>query len=84
MFATNNWHDNIGHYLKATMKKGLVFNPSSFMYNIGCLPDAYFSDMHGNKKPTDSSCVKISTFYFIVSDNFSMLYQSNLQTETAL
>ena len=35
MFALNHFHrlllKNIGRYLKGTMKKGLGFNPSSFM-----------------------------------------------------
>ena len=53
----------IGRYLKGTITKGLILNPSNEMCKIDCYPDADFAGIYGHEKPTDTSCVKSRTGY---------------------
>ena len=74
----------IGRYLKATRKRGLILNPSKDLYKVDDYPDADFADMYGYENPTDPSCVKNRTGYVITFADCPVLWQSKLQTETAL
>ena len=73
----------IGRYLKATWDRGLVLNPSKVL-KIDCYPDADFAGMYGHENSTDPSCVKSQTRFVITVANCPVLWQSKLQTETAL
>ena len=73
----------IGRYLKATHRRGLILNPSKEL-RIDNYPDADFAGMYGHEKPTDPSCVKSRTGYTITFANCPVIWQSKLQTETAL
>ena len=73
----------IGQYLKATWDRGLVLNPSKVL-KIDCYPDADFAGMYGHENSTDPSCVKSRTGFVITVANCPVLWQSKLQTETAL
>lgn len=73
----------IGRYLKATRDRGLVINPSSNL-KIDAYPDADFAGMYGYEKHDDPSCVKSRTGFVINVADCPVLWQSKLQTETAL
>lgn len=73
----------IGRYLKATRDKGLILNPSSVM-KVDCYPDADFAGLYGYEKDNDPVCVKSRTGYVINVADCPVLWQSKLQTETAL
>jgi hypothetical protein len=73
----------IGRYLKATRDRGLVLNPSKEL-KIDCYPDADFAGMYGHEDSRDPSCVKSRTGFVITVANCPVLWQSKLQTETAL
>ena len=88
MFCPKRSHEEalkrIGRYLKATRTRGLVINPSSDKLKIDCYPDADFAGMYGYEKPDDPSCVKSRTGFIINVADCPVLWQSKLQTETAL
>jgi len=88
MFNPRHSHEmalkQIGWYLKATRKRGLILNPSKDLYKVDDYPDADFAGMYGYEKPTDPSCVKSRTGYVITFVDCPVLWQSKLQTETAL
>ena len=73
----------IGRYLKATRDRDLILNPSSQL-KIDNYPDADFAGMYGYEKSTDPSCVKSRTGYTITVADCPVIWQSKLQTETAL
>jgi len=87
MFCPRRSHElalkRIGRYLKATRDRGLVLNPSKEL-KIDCYPDADFAGMYGHEDSSDPSCVKSRTGFVITVANCSVLWQSKLQTETAL
>lgn len=87
MFNPKHIHElalkRIGRYLKATRRRGLILNPSKEL-RIDNYPDADFAGMYGHEKPTDPSCVKSRTGYTITFANCPVIWQSKLQTETAL
>jgi hypothetical protein len=58
-------------------------NPSKEL-KIDCYPDADFSGMYGYENSSDPSCVKSRTGFVITVTNCPVLWQSKLQTETAL
>jgi hypothetical protein len=88
MFCPRKSHEEalkrIGRYLKATRNRGLVINPSTNVLKIDAYPDADFAGMYGYEKHNDPSCVKSRTGYVINVANCPVLWQSKLQTETAL
>ncbi len=49
-----------------------------------CYPDADFAGMCGYENSSDPSCVKSRTGFVITVANCPVLWQSKLQTETAL
>ena len=63
---------------------GLILNPNRELLKIDSYPDAYFSGMYVNDKPTDPYCLKNFTGYVITFSYFPVLWQSQIQTETAL
>lgn len=73
----------IGRYLKATRGRGLVLNPSKQL-KIDNYPDADFAGLYGHEEVTDPTCVKSRTGYVITVADCPVLWQSKLQTETAL
>ena len=46
----------IGRYLKGTMDKGLILDPSDD-YSINCYPDSDFAGLWGHEHPQDPHCV---------------------------
>ena len=70
--------------MKLTRERGLIINPTADTFKGDCYPDANFSGMYGHKKPTDPACVKSRTGYVITVADCPVLWQSKLQTETAL
>ena len=88
MFCPRKSHEaalkRIGRYLKATQNHGLIINPSEEVLKIDAYPDADFAGMYGYEKHDDPSCVKSRTGYVINVANCPVLWQSKLQTETAL
>jgi hypothetical protein len=88
MFNPRKSHEEalkrIGRYLKATRHRGLIINPSSTGLKIDAYPDADFAGMYGYENPTDPSCVKSRTGYVINVCDCPVLWQSKLQSETAL
>jgi hypothetical protein len=87
MFCPKRSHDlalkRIGQYLKATHDCGLVLNPSREL-KIDCYPDADFAGIYGYENLSDPSCVKSRTGLVITVAKCPILWQSKLQTETAL
>ena len=87
MFCPRRSHESalkiIGQYLKATRDRGLVLHPSKEL-KIDCYPDADFAGMYGHEDSSDPSCVKSRTGFVITVANCPVLWQSKLQTETAL
>ena len=88
MFAPKAIHEKalkrIGRYLKATRDKGLILNPSKETLKIDCFPDADFAGMYGHERNDDPTCVKSRTGYVITVADCPVLWQSKLQSETAL
>ncbi len=74
----------IGYYLKTTPGKGLVMKPSEKLLKIDSFPDADFAGMHRHKVMGDPVCVESRTGYMIMVANCPFMWQSKLQTETAL
>ena len=88
MFSPKRIHEEalkrIGRYLKAMHTRGLILNPSADKLQIDCYPDADFAGMYGHEDPTDPANVKSRTGYVITVASCPVLWQSKLQTETAL
>jgi hypothetical protein len=62
----------------------LIINPSSGVLKIDAFPDANFAGMYGYERHDNPSCVKSWTGYVINVANCPVMWQSKLQTETAL
>jgi hypothetical protein len=88
MFCLKHSHELalkcIGRYLKKTSDCGMVMNPSTDICKIDAHPDADFAGMYGHEKPMDPSCVKSCSGFVITFADVLILWQSKLQTETAL
>ena len=87
MFCPRHSHElalkRIGRHLKATGSRGLILDPSSNL-KMDCYPDADFPGMYGHKKRNNPTCVKTRTGYVITVADCPVLWQSKLQSETAL
>ncbi len=87
MFCPKHSHElalkRIGRYLKNTSSHGLVINPTREL-TIDAYPDSDFAGMYGHEKPTDSACAKSRSGFVIVCTGVPVLWQSKLQTQTAL
>lgn len=95
MFSPRRIHEEalkrIGRYLKATRDRGLVLDPrlapnsdGPDVLGIDSYPDADFAGMYGFEKNDDPASVKSRTGYVITVASCPVLWQSKLQTETAL
>jgi len=73
----------ICRYLKGTQDEGLIYKPSLEM-TVDCYVDADFAGLYGHENPSDPLCVKSRTGFVITVANCPVLWQSKLQTETAL
>ena len=73
----------IGRYLKGTMDKGLILDPSDDL-TIDCYPDADFAGLWSHEHPQDPHCVQSRTGYVITLAGCPVLWVSKLQTEIAL
>jgi hypothetical protein len=73
----------IGCYLKGTLTKGLLLNPSK-TFNIDCYPDADFAGLWTRDNKQDPHCVCSRTSYVICLSNCPVLWKSKLQTEIVL
>ncbi len=87
MFCPKHSHElalkRIGRYLKNTSSRGMVNNPMREL-TIDAYPDADFAGMYGHEKPTDPVCAKSCSQFVIVFAGVPVLWQSKLQTQTAL
>ncbi len=87
MFCPTHSHELalkcIGGHLKNTSSHGTVINLTRELM-IDVNPDADFSGMYGYEKPIDPACAKSCTGFVIVFTGVPVLWQSKLQTETAL
>jgi hypothetical protein len=87
MFCPKHSHElapkHIGRYLKNTSSCGMVINPTREL-TIDAYPDADFAGMYGHEKPTDPACAKSCSVFVIVFAGVPVLWQSKLQTQTAL
>ncbi|KAL7465925.1 hypothetical protein ACHAXS_006230 [Conticribra weissflogii] len=88
MFCPKRSHEEalkrLGRYLKATRDRGLILDPQGSILKIDNYPDADFAGMFGYEKPTDPASAKSRTGYVITVAACPVLWQSKLQTETAL
>jgi hypothetical protein len=73
----------IGRYLKGTLKKGLIFHPSK-NFKINCYPDVNFAGLWTRDNNQDPHCVRSRTGYVICLANCPVLWKSKLQSEIAL
>ncbi len=87
MFCPKHSHElalkRIGRYLKGTATRGMVINPTREL-NIDAYPDADFAGMYGHENHCDPSCAKSRSGFVIVFAGVPVMWQSKLQTETAL
>ena len=87
MFCPKHSHElalkRIGRYLKTTASRGMIFNPMREL-TIDVYPDADFAGMYGHEKSTDPACAKSRSGFVIVFAGVPVMWQSKLQTETAL
>jgi hypothetical protein len=87
MFCPKHSHElalkRIGRYLKGTATRGMVINPTKEL-SIDAYPDADFAGMYGHENHTDPACAKSRTGFVIVFAGVPVMWQSKLQTETAL
>ena len=71
-------------YLKNNRDCGLILNPSGDKLKNDSYPNADFAGLYGYEESTDPSSVKSRTGYVITVAECPVLWQSKLQTETAL
>jgi hypothetical protein len=88
MFCPKHSHELalkcLGRYLKQTLDRSMVMNSSTDICKIDAYPNADFAEMYGHEKPMDPSCVKSRSGFVITFADVPILWQSKLQTETAL
>ena len=87
MFAPKHSNElalkQIGRYLKNTLERGMVIQPTREI-DVDAYPDADFVGMYGHEKPTDPACAKSHSGFVIMFAGVPILWQSKLQTDTAL
>ena len=87
MFAPKHSHvlalKKIGCYLKNTSERGMVIQPTREL-DVDAYPDTDFAGMYSHEKLTDPACAKSLTGFVIMFAGVLILWQSKLQTETAL
>ena len=67
----------IGRYLKGTMDKGLILDPSDDL-TIYCYPDVDFAGLWNHEDAQDPHSVRSRTGYVIILANFPVLWVSKL------
>ncbi len=86
-FAPKQSHENAfkqnGQYLKGTIDKGLILNPSDKL-KLDCYPDADFTGLWNRDDKHAPHCVQSCTGYVICLSDCPILWVSKLQTEIAL
>ena len=87
-FAPTKRHEKallrIGHYLKGTIDKGLILNPSDALH-LDCYPDADYAGLLWNHEDSnDPHCVRSRTGYVITLAHCPVIWASKMQTEIAL
>ena len=73
----------IGRYLKLTRDKGLILTPVKAL-NVNAYSDADFAGLYGYEDISDPTCMRSRTGFIITVADCPVLWQSKLQTETAL
>jgi len=73
----------IGRYLKGTVDKGLILDPSEELC-LDCYPDADFAGLWGHEDPQDPHCARSRTGYVITLAGCPVLWKSSLQAEISL
>jgi hypothetical protein len=61
----------------------MVIKPTREL-DVDVYPDADFAGMYGHEKPTDPACAKSCSGFIILFAGVPILWQSRLQTKTAL
>jgi hypothetical protein len=61
----------------------MVIKPTREL-DVDVYPDADFAGMYGHEKPSDPACAKSRSGFIILFAGVPILWQSRLQTETAL
>jgi hypothetical protein len=74
--------ERIGQYLRGTMDKGLIFNPTGSL-NVDCYVDADFAGLWSHEVRSDPSCVKSRTGFVICISNCPVIWSSKLQSSIA-
>ncbi len=86
-FAPTKCHEQallrIGHYLKGTMDRGLIMDPSDKLH-LDCYPDADFAGLWKHEDSNDPHCVRSRTGYVITLARCPIIWASKMQTEIAL
>ncbi|KAL3767222.1 hypothetical protein ACHAWU_003313 [Discostella pseudostelligera] len=86
-FAPTRRHEQallrIGHYLKGTLDKGLILNPSPELH-LDCYPDADFAGLWKHEDSNDPHCVRSRTGFVITLAHCPVIWASKMQTEIAL
>jgi hypothetical protein len=70
----------IGHYLKGTIDKGIILNPSDALH-LNCYPDADFAGLWKHEDSNDPHCVRSRTGYVITLAHCPVIWASKMQTE---
>ena len=73
----------IGRYLKLTRNKGLILTPSTAL-NVNAYSDVDFAGLYGYEDISDPTCTMSRAGFIITVADCPVLWQSKLQTETAL
>ena len=74
----------IGLYLKGIITKGFIIKYPKELCNIDWHTDSDFVGMYEYENPTDPSCIKSGTGYWITIENLQVLWKYKLQTKTAM
>ena len=88
MFCPKHSHELalkcIGRYLKQTLERGMVMNPSTDICKTDAYPGAGFVGMYGHEKPVNPSCVTSCTGFVIWFADVPSFWRSQPQSETTL
>jgi hypothetical protein len=74
--------EHLGQDLKGTIKKCLIFRPSSSL-SIECFVDADFAGLWPHEDKTGEICVKSRTGFVICLSNCPVIWSSKLQGSIA-
>lgn len=74
--------EHLGQYLKGTIEKGLIFQPTTTL-SIECFVDADFAGLWPHEDKHDETCVKSRTGFVICLSNCPVIWSSKLQGSIA-